>query len=72
MTESLDSDANVIWGARISEEMKGKVTVMTIITGVTSPWILGGSPKGSESSGRNDAPSRKTVVDSDLGIEIVS
>ena len=41
ITESLDDDANVIWGARVSENMKGKVTVMTIITGVNSPWILG-------------------------------
>jgi len=41
VTETLDSDANVIWGARVSEEMKGKLTVMTIMTGVHSPWILG-------------------------------
>ncbi|HLD06104.1 MAG TPA: cell division protein FtsZ [Candidatus Nanoarchaeia archaeon] len=41
VTERLDSDANVIWGARVSEDMKGKVTVMTIVTGVHSPWILG-------------------------------
>jgi cell division protein FtsZ len=41
ITESLDDDANVIWGARVANEMKGKVTVMTIITGVSSPWILG-------------------------------
>ena len=41
VTESLDADANVIWGARVSDEMKGKLTIMTIITGVHSPWILG-------------------------------
>ena len=41
VTENLDNEANVIWGARIQEEMKGKMTVMTIITGVNSPWILG-------------------------------
>ena len=41
VTESLDPDANVIWGARVSDEMKGKLRVMTIITGVRSPWILG-------------------------------
>ena len=40
VTESLDEDANVIWGARVSDAMKGKITVMTIITGVQSPWIL--------------------------------
>src|SRR3989344_4611873 len=41
VTESLDPDANVIWGARVSEDMKGRLTIMTIITGVHSPWILG-------------------------------
>lgn len=41
VTESLDADANVIWGARVTDEMRGKITVMTIITGVHSPWILG-------------------------------
>lgn len=45
VTESLDDDANVIWGARVSEAMKGKVAVMTIITGVSSPWILGKADK---------------------------
>jgi cell division protein FtsZ len=41
VTESLDPDANVIWGARVDDALKGKLTVMTIITGVKSPWILG-------------------------------
>ncbi len=41
VTETLDSDANVIWGARVQDDMKGKLTVMTIITGVKSPWVMG-------------------------------
>ncbi len=41
VTENLDEDANVIWGARVNDAMKGKICVMTIITGVHSPWILG-------------------------------
>lgn len=41
VTQTMDQDANVIWGARVDDEMKGKLTVMTIITGVRSPWILG-------------------------------
>ncbi len=49
VTESLDDDANVIWGARVSEAMKGKVAVMTIITGVSSPWILGKADKKTRS-----------------------
>lgn len=41
VTETMDEDANVIWGARIEDEMKGRLMIMTIITGVNSPWILG-------------------------------
>ncbi len=41
VTDSLDADANVIWGARIEEGMKGKIRIMTIITGVQSPFVLG-------------------------------
>jgi cell division protein FtsZ len=66
VTESLDDDANVIWGARIDEKMLGKITIMSIITGVTSPWILGGTKPGTNAAGQ------KTAVNSDLGIEIVS
>ncbi len=69
VTESLDEDANVIWGARISENMKGKITVMTIITGVSSPWILGNSKK--DSAARSHVQ-KKAFIDDDLGIEIVS
>ncbi|MBR9677785.1 MAG: cell division protein FtsZ [Nanoarchaeota archaeon] len=41
VTASLDPDAQVIWGARILDNMSGKLRVMTIVTGVTSPFILG-------------------------------
>ncbi|MFH1506392.1 MAG: cell division protein FtsZ [archaeon] len=64
VTESMDEDANVIWGARVSEEMKGKMTVMTIITGVKSPWILG------KPSAKQKAAERQQMSD-ELGIEIV-
>jgi cell division protein FtsZ len=64
VTESMDDDANVIWGARVSENMKGKLTVMTIITGVKSPWILGKqSPK--------ERMAAKAKLSDELGIEIV-
>lgn len=64
VTESLDDDANVIWGARVQDEMKGKLTVMTIITGVKSPWILG------KVEYAEPAYSRSAMSD-ELGIEIV-
>ena len=41
LTDALDPSANVIFGTRVSEDMKGKVKVMAIITGVHSPDILG-------------------------------
>ncbi|WP_254546300.1 cell division protein FtsZ [Halomarina pelagica] len=41
ITDRLEASANVIWGARIQEEYKGKVRVMAIMTGVQSAQILG-------------------------------
>lgn len=64
ITESLDADANVIWGARISDEMKGKVRVMTIVTGVNSPYILGKVDR--------TRPSAEALkVSEELGIDLV-
>ena len=64
VTESMDDDANVIWGARVDEGMKGKITVMTIITGVRSPWILGKVDKRAQAY-------EKHQMSHELGIEIV-
>jgi len=41
ITERLDASANVIWGARIQDNYKGKVRVMAIMTGVKSAQVLG-------------------------------
>ncbi|HLC96434.1 MAG TPA: cell division protein FtsZ [Candidatus Nanoarchaeia archaeon] len=60
VTETMDPDANVIWGARVNDSMRGKICVMTIITGVKSPWILGKQ----QSSVRN-------TVSPELGIDLV-
>ena len=64
VTESLDADANVIWGARVDEDMQGKLTVMTIVTGVKSSCILG-KQKALEAS-----PEVQQISE-DLGIEIL-
>ena len=65
VTETLDEDANVIWGARVSDDMKGKLMVMTIITGVKSTSIVGRS-----------TPNQKTIqsrqINDDLGIELLN
>ena len=41
ITERLEASANVIWGARIQDEFKGRVRVMAIMTGVQSAQVLG-------------------------------
>ncbi len=64
VTATLDEEANVIWGARIDDQMKGKIMVMTIITGVKSPWILGADQEPQR------APAR-SMVDEELGIEVL-
>jgi cell division protein FtsZ len=63
VTQQMDDDANVIWGARVTDDMKGKITVMTIITGVKSPWILG------KISPKQQVTARHQLSD-ELGIEI--
>jgi len=41
VTDNISEDAQVIIGARINKEYEGKVRVITIMTGVSSPYILG-------------------------------
>ncbi len=64
ITHSLDADANVIWGARIDDDMKGRIRVMTIITGVKSPFVLGKADYA--------RPSQRSVeINKELGIEMI-
>ena len=41
ITENIAAEAQVIIGARINKDFEGKVRVITIMTGVNSPYILG-------------------------------
>ncbi|HLC54598.1 MAG TPA: cell division protein FtsZ [Candidatus Nanoarchaeia archaeon] len=61
VTENLSPDANVIIGARINKDFGGKVRVITIMTGVKSPYVLGRY--------REPMPGAKSEM-SDLGIEV--
>ena len=63
VTESLDADANCIWGARVEEAMKGKIRVMTIITGVQSPFVLGKSLQGTQNFEKSKTMSRELGID---------
>jgi cell division protein FtsZ len=41
VAQNLDPSAQVFWGARILPEFEGRIQVISIITGVKSPYILG-------------------------------
>jgi cell division protein FtsZ len=59
----LDSHAQVIWGARVKEELQGKLQVISIITGVESPYVLGEVEQEQETEVSGDV--------NDLGIEVI-
>jgi cell division protein FtsZ len=63
VSENLNPEAQVIIGARISKEFTGRVRVITIMTGVKSPYVLG-SPVEQQA-----LPVSKEI--SDLGIEVL-
>ncbi len=42
VTEMMDNDALVIWGARVNPEQDGRLKVTLVMTGVNSPHILSG------------------------------
>ncbi|MCS4541281.1 MAG: cell division protein FtsZ [Euryarchaeota archaeon] len=48
VTQELDPNANVIWGARIQEDLEGTIRIMVIMTGVHSKQLLGHSPSAHE------------------------
>ena len=64
VSERLDEDARVIWGAQISEDLRNTVRVMLIVTGVTSPQIFG-RKKGVPQQ------EKKKEFEDELGIEFV-
>lgn len=41
VSKHLNPEAQVIWGARVLPEFNGRVQVITIVTGVKSPYVLG-------------------------------
>lgn len=65
VSEKLDEDARLIWGAQISEDLDRSMRVLLIVTGVTSPQIRGG---------RFDSISKQEKqknIERELGIEFV-
>ena len=62
VTENISPDAQVIIGARINKEFQNRVRVITIMTGVKSPYVLGKRALREEASMKSEM--------SDLGIEV--
>jgi len=62
VTENISQDAQVIIGARINKDFANKVRVITIMTGVKSPYVLGKKARQEQQSTRSEM--------SDLGIEV--
>ncbi len=62
VTENISPDAQVIIGARINKDFANKVRVITIMTGVRSPYILGRKAMREETHVKSEM--------SDLGIEV--
>ncbi|MFA4887753.1 MAG: cell division protein FtsZ, partial [Candidatus Nanoarchaeia archaeon] len=46
VTERLDEDARVIWGAQIAEDLDQTIRTLLIVTGVSSPQIFGPKKSG--------------------------
>ena len=63
VSETLDEDARIIWGAQISEDLSGVVRALLIITGVKSSQIFG--PK------KRVTREKQKAIENELGIEFV-
>ncbi len=63
ITEKLDEDARIIWGAQIYKDMDKTIRTMLIVTGVKSSQIFGNSKKTSEK--------KKKEIEQHLGIEFL-
>ncbi len=68
VSKHLDPDASTIWGARIDENMHGKLRVITIITGVESEYVLGPSTADPNKDVQKPAMNQ---MESELGIKCV-
>ncbi|MBI2583615.1 MAG: cell division protein FtsZ [Candidatus Aenigmarchaeota archaeon] len=54
VAQNMAPESVVMWGARINPEFGGKIQVITIITGVSSPYIIGPEKAHSQQNGKFD------------------
>ncbi len=64
LTEKIDPKASVIWGSRVDPTFENKIEVISIFTGVNSPYI-----RGPDASRAADDRRRSSSRKGDLGIE---
>jgi cell division protein FtsZ len=50
LTERVDTNASVIWGARLDPNFEGKLEAIAIFTGIQSPYVLGKSERTTSAS----------------------
>lgn len=64
VSENLDPAAQVIWGARIDPDYSGKIRVITVLTGVHSPQVLGkiGRQRADDEVSRMKSDDRQPVI----------
>ncbi|MBW2972085.1 cell division protein FtsZ [Candidatus Woesearchaeota archaeon] len=63
ISDKLDPDAKVIWGAQISEDLDSTIRTLLIVTGVRSTQIFGPERKVSDK--------KKREMETELGIEFI-
>lgn len=63
ISEKIDSNAKIIWGAQIYKDLNKSIRIMLVITGVQSSQIFGPS--------RTVAGKKKKEIERELGIEFV-
>lgn len=63
VSEKLDEDAKIIWGAQINDDLQNVIRTLIIVTGVKSSQIFGPDRKVSTK--------RKKEIETELGIEFI-
>ena len=63
VSDKLDQEARIIWGAQISPDLEGSIRVILIVTGVNSTQIFGQK--------RQLGKVKKKEIETELGIEFV-
>lgn len=63
VSNKLDEDAKIIWGAQISDDLSNTMRALLIITGVKSSQIFGNR--------KTTSSQKKTEIENELGIEFI-